>query len=44
MNVKKNDYLLIVTSDHGNADYMFDKKNKNLACHTFIKSSSVYNM
>ncbi len=30
---KKNDYLLIVTSDHGNADFMFDKKNK-LTCTT----------
>ena len=30
---KKNDYLLIITSDHGNADFMFDKK-KRLACTT----------
>jgi 2,3-bisphosphoglycerate-independent phosphoglycerate mutase len=29
----RNDYLLIITSDHGNADNMFDK-NKELPCTT----------
>jgi 2,3-bisphosphoglycerate-independent phosphoglycerate mutase len=30
---KKNNYILVVTSDHGNADNMFDS-NKNLPCTT----------